>query len=977
MSSKKNNDNETNATAVDEKKLESVSNTLVLNDLSDTTLNDDINKKSFVISTAPNIHSNVVVDKVSEKSLFSESTATVQSNEKAQGLHVSSTDTASSDNSEKSRSNSIFAEVLLSQKKERLNDIIGLADKEALSRVPSIKNVVFPQWQSGSGIDNKPNMNVADKDKNPLSNDNKLNFWGRSSPTSTSEKSVQSKMFGVVKSRAKDLFSRISKKKLKKSIKTSIRSLSSSSSSSSSSSNSSNNAPKKPLLRPSILSCNNFRDTVTVTMNSPSEVLLSSTQVPQPAATTNTMNDIFDLLRNEHPTTRVILPQKLETSQSNEKEKKKNNDTIDTNPKSPIESDMNIAKIAIALESNRKELHNQVSQNLNSVFVVDKTVPPASKTTRKSIATKAEKKSIEAVSTTDNASASYMSSLPSLPNDDSQDTIISQIVSKIRENADRNDSDDELCLADVAKGLSKRPDSEFPVSPSAEQANDLSEASVQNDISALVSNINKHLEESANEANNDKSVELKAKEPSIHYNENENDGDGSDDGNTNTELIDMDLEDNESVYTTFSQSTSITSGGSKKKRRKKSILSSSRKSRRDKERRLFASPTVSYFCDICNKSFRNQNGLNNHKTTITHISKLSEQEFLSAKEKQNENKVTADEQSALVKEEVAKLSTQKEVKESSSEKNATPTDNNVPPVKIVVSPETHENIQSSVIRSRSSPIKTNSTNCSPYVSPNHINTSGIELISSPEQSSRFNGTVKSNLTTSPLNSRLTLSHEERLFYECCSMLKGSDRPTVGLNMPEIITKPVTPKCNEQPSNIAHAAQSPRSHSSPRPGLPKLDINQFSDISSDSNPAYSCPQVPSSSKTHKVFTLERVTPSKPVGGREKDINIFEARQSNENVDASVSGKAVRSSYPHSSTIVRNYPDSYSDMGDSFPSSQDASESENYAQTILERSNHFPDAALKVTHNTPQKGEGTHYMQASLPHENIDFRSFSNR
>lgn len=198
-------------------------------------------------------------------------------------------------------------------------------------------------------------------------------------------------------------------------------------------------------------------------------------------------------------------------------------------------------------------------------------------------------------------------------------------------------------------------------------------------------------------------------------------------------------------------------------------------------------------------------------------------------------------------------------------------------------------------------------------------------------------------------------------------------------MPELITKPVTPKCNEQPSNIAHAAQSPRSHSSPRPGLPKLDINQFSDISSDSNPAYSCPQVPSSSKTHKVFSLDRSTPSKPVSGREKESkNMCDTRRSNHRANASAGEKVVRSSsgssYPNSSTIVRNYPDSYS--GDSFPSSQDASESENYAQTILDRSNNFPEA-MKVSHNTPQKEEGSHYMQASLPHENVDFRSFSNR
>lgn len=927
-------------------------------DLLQTPLTDDINKKSLINSSAPNIQSNVVIDKVSEKNLFNESSSTAQSNEKIQNLQVPSliastiSDTVSTDGSEKSKTNSIFAEVLLGQKNpktERLSDIIGLADKEALSRVPSIKNVVFPQWQSS--ID-KPNLSV-EKDKIALPKESKLNFWSRSSPSNASDKSDKPKIFGVVKNKARDLFLRISKKKLKKSIKTSIRSSSSSSSSSSTSSTSSTNTPKKPLLRPSILSCNNFRDIVSVKSSSETPPVASA-PIAAPAASSSSMNDIFDSLRDSRQsdqqsktTSKNISPPKLDIRRNSKKEK--NRKPIDTNPTSPIETDTNFAKIAIALEkSNRKELREQVAQNLNNPVASNKTSSTIETATKNTVITKIEQKSIVTTPSIDSST----SFLTSLQNDDSQDTIISQIVSKIREKADRTDSDDELCLADVAKGLPRHADCPLSVSPTT-LIKPL-DSKIQNDTSALVPDISENMEDSVKQVTNDENDELKVNEP------NE---DGSDD--------ELDMEDNESVYTTFSQSTSITSGGGRKKRRKKSILSSGRKSKKSKER-LFASPTVSHFCDICNKSFRNQNGLNNHKTTITHISKLSEQEFLNAKEKQNENK-TVDDQA---KEEKTKVLATKEEKVANNEKS-TVIENSPAPVKIVVPPETHDNIQSSVIRS--SPVKTNSTNCSPYVSPNHINSSGIEPISSPEQSSRFNGSNKNSLTPSSLNSRLTLSQEERLFYECCSMLKGSDRPTVGLNMPELITKPVTPKCNEPPSNIAHAAQSPRSHSSPRPGLPKLDINQFSDISSDSNPAYSCPQVPSSSKTQKVFSLERSSPQKPVESREKDAHSFGARKSNPSTDAS--GKAARSSssssYPHSSTIVRNYPDSYSDMGDSFPSSQDASESENYAQTILDRSSHFPDASLKVSHNTPQKGEGSHYMQASLPHENLDFRSFSNR
>lgn len=722
-------------------------------------------------------------------------------------------------------------------------------------------------------------------------------------------------------------------------VKTKIRSSSSSSSSSSTSSSSSSDVPKKPLLRPSILSCNSFRDAALHVENS-----LSST------ITTKPTNDIFDSLlksSTEAPKLVSLSPQKLNIRQKTKNEK----NMIVENPKFPIESDMNIAKIAIALEkSNRIELHNQVKQNLKETSSVDKTNFSSTRyRSKRIVATKSDDKMIPAQINTE------LECPQATENDDSQDTIISQIVNKIREKAEKTDSDDEMCLTEATKGLSNK----LKQSNSESSATDLLKLDAHNNLSALAFPSNKTNESHLfTKKDNKKSIE------SISSQNN----DRSDDENTNTELIDMDLEDNESIYTTFSQSTVTTSGGlNRKKRKKKSILSSGRKSKKYQSRQL-SSPSTTYLCDICQKSFRNQHGLNNHKTTITHISKLSEQEFLNAKEKKNE----------LIKDEIESSETtsatpvvnEDEKLDATMNKQAIQIKSDEPSVKIVVS---------SPSATRPSP-KTSSINSSKIsLSVNHI-----ETVSPPNSTSKIIGPSKPVIAQSTLNSRLMLSQEERLFYECCSMLKGSDQPTVGMSLTEPIIKSVTPKSTEQTAIISHAAQSPRSHSSPRPGIHKINMNSFSDISCDSNPAYSCPQVPSSSKTHKVFSLGSPTSSMSQNATE-NIHIgnvcVSPRKSNKEIKSNekilINGQDCHSN-------LRNYPDSFSDMGDSFPSSKDASESENYAQTISERSNHFGDDAAKTSLNLPiisQKAKhgsyGSSHQQPSLPNENVDISSVSNR
>lgn len=856
---------------------------------------------------------------------------------------------------------------------------------EKINNLPAGNRAPFmsPMWEP----EDKNDSTAAGKAKIPMVADNKVNFWNRNKDEMAKGKKD---IFGLVKSKTKKILNKMSKKKLKKSLKSSINS-SSSSSSSSSCPSPLNTLPKKPLLRPSILSCKNF-----------------SEDHSEPKDTGDIANfitadkdkgiDVFDALKMsvEIPAKPVLAEPVLSRKMGSIRRRggKSHKEPVDfVGPKSPIESDMNIAKIAIALDSSRREklqLDEAPTDKLNNAFREDAR-PSAVKNARdrKSGKTKenSSKSTVKQATTpvilTDKPSAAS----PPFDNDDesSQDTIISQIISKIRENAERSESDDDLCLADVAKGLTRRSIDEFDSGSTIE----LSESRMEKNFSALVSDINKRLESPPpDQQSDDQDSQLDSGLV-----------EGFEDENTNTEVVDMDLEDDISVYTGISIDTSIASGGTagenrKKRRKKKSILSRSRKVKKvDGE---FVSPPANYFCDLCNKSFSKPSALTSHKMTISHISKVSAQEFLDSKnkeshtqpdEKVDEPEAKAEPKRASPEKEIpddktatvnAKLENKENVEKNTSQK--TPIQPSLPQKN--PAPEAHNQLDVPAI--------------SLIPSPNHFNAfSGqhFEPLSSPEQGARFNTTSNSkhiSTVSSSVNSRLALSQEERLFYECCSMLKGSERSTSSSTIKgDLISKPVTPKSNELNSNIAHSAQSPRSHSSPRPGIPKLDVDNFSDQSSDSNPAYSCPQIPSSSKTQKVFSLEEETTNTAKSKSTADstslqktsasplINFFK-----KSVSSGSDHRQSNNTYPNSSIIVRNYPDTYSDMGDSFPSSQDASESEHYAQTVLERSSNTLNASATNIIRSPgsSKYEDIRYGLSASRHpinSDAESRAYSHR
>ncbi|XP_037914581.1 uncharacterized protein LOC119653732 isoform X2 [Hermetia illucens] len=342
----------------------------------------------------------------------------------------------------------------------------------------------------------------------------------------------------------------------------------------------------------------------------------------------------------------------------------------------------------------------------------------------------------------------------------------------------------------------------------------------------------------------------------------------NEDENTNTELIDMDLEDDISIYTSFSQDVSSLSKSKfgQKRRRRRSILLA----RRPKKIPDPSLPDQTFDCTICNKSFGKATALAKHQQTFTHVQKLSEYEYLH-KLNEPKQKDIGNEDSGR-KEKSAAVESLPASPEKGAEANVA--DENEPEEEEEEEQEEDEEEENepAIEQSKTQDILpavlppevsvTESPAIPPALKPPEIAPAklapvaptGIEPISSPEQADatfeRFQNTT----------SRIALSQEERLFYECCNMLKGSETPMVERTYPivpntyttyDVPNKPVTPKSSERFSYMgsevtgnfqhgtAYTVKSPMSQSrtSPRYAYPKIDINQFSDISSDSNPAF--------------------------------------------------------------------------------------------------------------------------------------------
>uniref|UniRef100_A0A182ND88 C2H2-type domain-containing protein n=1 Tax=Anopheles dirus TaxID=7168 RepID=A0A182ND88_9DIPT len=196
-----------------------------------------------------------------------------------------------------------------------------------------------------------------------------------------------------------------------------------------------------------------------------------------------------------------------------------------------------------------------------------------------------------------------------------------------------------------------------------------------------------------------------------------------DDSTTNTDALDDDMMSvTTEIPTTLGRST-LNSGRNRRKRRKSRRQCSKLKRQQAKAQEQNNKPTQTFNCELCRKVFKKQDAYNKHRMTLSHIAKLSEQEYLIAQQKLSLNN---DDITDAISEQ-SQLKTKQTFEESS------------------VVPALEE------VKKKNNAAEGSTT-----------------LESSP-----------SNRTSTPNNHRdeqtvKELSQEEKLFYECCSMLKESN-----------------------------------------------------------------------------------------------------------------------------------------------------------------------------------------------------------
>lgn len=263
------------------------------------------------------------------------------------------------------------------------------------------------------------------------------------------------------------------------------------------------------------------------------------------------------------------------------------------------------------------------------------------------------------------------------------------------------------------------------------------------------------------------------------------------DENTNTEVMDMDLDDEMSVYTSYSQD--LGRGRGRRRRRRRSILLTRKPKKRASSRDMSAEKIE---CILCKKVFYSANSLSKHNMTLAHVSKVSEQEYLLSKSQTNvANLSNSDDLEKFgslgpyARRSTRRATISEPPMQSRCESNPSPplpssqnaiapsltnaqTPQIIPPFKptpTVSTPETNSEIQDDLkLIDQIDVSKANKcqqkTSTSTATSKEHTPDNN-EYDANISVNAAYNG-----------NSRLNLNPDERLFFECCNILKSAETP---------------------------------------------------------------------------------------------------------------------------------------------------------------------------------------------------------
>ncbi|KFB43965.1 hypothetical protein ZHAS_00011809 [Anopheles sinensis] len=231
-------------------------------------------------------------------------------------------------------------------------------------------------------------------------------------------------------------------------------------------------------------------------------------------------------------------------------------------------------------------------------------------------------------------------------------------------------------------------------------------------------------------------------------------GDDDDGSTTYTDGMDDDLM---SVTTELAPSTGGGNmyGGRGGRRKRRQLAPRGSKLKRQQQAKAKAAQaqsddkhSVTYNCELCRKVFKKQDAFNKHRMTLTHIAKLSEQEYIQSQQKQQQQ------QQQQQRDEQPKTHDQKNNEQDKSHPLA-----------------------------EGQPAAVGSSNSlsSESASPSAAVASSLLLTYPREMESAGVETASPQPKDQDKNALKVLSQEEKLFYECCSMLKESNA-TEGDNM---------------------------------------------------------------------------------------------------------------------------------------------------------------------------------------------------
>lgn len=285
------------------------------------------------------------------------------------------------------------------------------------------------------------------------------------------------------------------------------------------------------------------------------------------------------------------------------------------------------------------------------------------------------------------------------------------------------------------------------------------------------------------------------------------------DENTNTEVMDMDLDDEMSVYTSYSQD--LGRGRGRRRRRRRSILLTRKPKKRASSRDMSGEKIE---CILCKKVFYSANSLTKHNMTLAHVSKVSEQEYLLSKSITNSSLSIDNNQKHGTLGPYARRSTRRATiseppmhMQSNSMDDLRPTHPpTTTPIQLASSIQPLPLPQTDQTPLNAHPTNHETASSKPEETPAPLSQQ-LQSDNNFEPLKTFNQTHllkdvpvndydgnNGNIVNPAFNgnSRLNLNPDERLFFECCNILKSAETPRLN----NVIVPEVVEECNNIHTN---------------------------------------------------------------------------------------------------------------------------------------------------------------------------------